>query len=118
LSSFSLQPSTSDPDTTEGNGSLSLGEPREPCGQLHGLAGRLRDELQGRQTSLTICLQGMCLAIVYHHVVIMRWTMVGDELACTPIGWQRRTYTAAGPEEARTIAIRLVFEFVRQFHPT
>jgi hypothetical protein len=48
----------------------------------------------------------------------MRWTVVGDELLCSPIGWQRRTYTAAGPEEARTIAIRLVFELVRQFHPT
>jgi hypothetical protein len=118
LSSFSLQPSTSDPDTTEGNGSLGLGEPREPCDLLDALAARLRDELRGQQTGLTICLQTMCLAIVYHHVVIMRWTVVGDELVCTPIGWQRRTLTAAGPEEARTIAIRLVFEFVRQFHPT
>jgi hypothetical protein len=47
----------------------------------------------------------------------MRWTAVGDELVCSPIGWHRRTYAAAGPEEARTIAIRLVFEFVRQFRP-
>jgi hypothetical protein len=59
----------------------------------------------------------MCLAIVYHHVVIMRWTAIGDELVCSPIGWHRRTYAAAGPKDARTIAIRLVFEFVRQFHP-
>jgi hypothetical protein len=118
LSSFSLQPSTSDPDTTDGNGSLGLGEPCEPCDLLDALAARLRGELRGQQTGLMICLQTMCLAIVYHHVVIMRWTVVGDELVCTPIGWRRRTFTAASLEEARTIAIRLVFEFVRQFHPT
>lgn len=117
LSSFSLQPSTSDPGATDCNGSLSLGEPREPCGLLDALAARLRDELHGQQTGLTICLQSMSLAVAYHHVVFMRWTVVGDELVCTPVGWQRRTVTAAGPEEARTIAIRLVFEFVRQFHP-
>jgi hypothetical protein len=117
LSSFSLQPSTTDPDTAEGNGSLSLGEPREPCDLIHALATRLEDELHGQQTGLTIGLQNTCLAIVYHHVVIMRWMAVGDMLVCTPIGWHRRTYAAAGPEEARTTAIRLVFEFVRQFHP-
>jgi hypothetical protein len=115
LSSFCVPPSTSDPDTPE---SLSFGEPREPCGLLDGLAARLREELLGQQTGLTISLQGMSLAIVYHHVVVMRWTVVWGELVCTPIGWHHRTYTAAGPEEARTIAIRLVFEFVRQFHPT
>jgi hypothetical protein len=114
LSSFSVPPSTSDPDTPE---SLSFGEPHEPCGLLDALADRLIEEVRGQQTGLTIGLQGMSLAIVYHHVVVMRWTAVGDELVCSPIGWHRRTYAAAGPEEARTIAIRLVFEFVRQFHP-
>jgi hypothetical protein len=88
-----------------------------PCGLLDALAARLREEVRGQQTGLTIGLQGMCLAIVYHHVVIMRWMAVGDMLVCTPIGWHRRRFTAAGPEEARTIAIRLIFEFVRQFHP-
>jgi hypothetical protein len=108
LSSYWVPPSTSDLETTEIRGSLSFGRPRVPCGLLDALAARLREEVRGQQTGLTIGLQGMSLAIVYHHVVVMRWMVVGGELVCSPIGWHRRTYAAAGPEEARTIAIRLV----------
>jgi hypothetical protein len=114
LSSFSAQPSTSDPDTTERKALPSWDEAHEPGALLRALAANLREELPERETGLTTDFQGTRLAIVYHHVVIMRWTTAADELICTPVGWHGRV-TAAGREEARTIAIRLVFEFVRQF---
>jgi hypothetical protein len=89
-----------------------LGEPNSPLGVL---AANLKADLENQATGLTVSLHRERLTIAYHQVVVLHWKAAGGDLVCTPIGWRRKTYTALGPVQARTITIRLVFEFVRQF---
>jgi hypothetical protein len=88
-----------------------MGEGRESNSPLTLLAEILEAELEDHAASLTIRLHRNRLTIAYHQVVVLQWKLVGRDLVCTPTGWHRKIYTALGPAQARSITIRLVFEF-------
>jgi hypothetical protein len=97
-------------------GDRRLVEPADPPGPLLMLATRLAEDLPPEGAELTVRPQRTLLTLAYHHIVILTWKVVDSDLMCTPIGWHHTTYTAGDPGEAHRLTVRLVFEFLRQFH--
>jgi hypothetical protein len=93
---------------------MNLAEQFDPRAQLLLLEASLKEELGDQQTALVVRLQRAGLTVAYHQTAVLRWTFVGQNLVCIPIGWCHKTYIASGPLQAREITIRLVFEFVQQ----